>query len=751
MKRIIFTLLMVVSYMLTSHAANIFTISDVQGRPGEEVTVSVSLDNSDAVSAVDMTIPLDRQLTYVDGSCVLNSLRANGHQITAGANDSELRVVIYDLNTNVLKGNSGELFSFKLRLKKEPQTYTLTATSVLGNATGGNIPSSVEPGSVTIRSPKLTVITTKVDYGHIPIRSTYTQNVTIQNSGNERLEVSGVAFSANEFSTDETLFSIDAGDTKDITINYAPVKHGAISETVTFNSNAINGKQKATLVADPFSVNELHVGSAMGASDEEVTISLTMNNMEPIVGVQCEFVLPDQLVYVPNSFEPSPRAAGLNASSIAVDGRLQLILYSVSGAEISGNDGEIATFKLRLNGNTGWYGLEPQNVVLSNTAAENMTSDVSSGSVEIKSPSLHAESTLSMGDTPANETATAKYQINNYGEIALKIERVVFLAEGYSIAEQLPISIDPWQSTEITVQYKSTVKGHHSTQMNIYTNDPQNRMKQVEVSGNVYEPNSLELSGEFTEDGYDLSVSLKNYSEIVAMQMDIHWLNGMNIPSDGIKSSNRLDGLSSTVTKIGNGSYRIIIFSLNNTPIKGNDGEIFTLSYVNNGAETIDNSVISIDNLVFSTNKSENVSSESLFSYTIPARLAESIELNLYKIEAIVGEIVMLKATVYPDNTIEKGVVWSVSDDLLVSIEPIDNTSARVCILQEGVATVTAKTVDGSDLSATCTIDIYSDINSVCVDSEAVKYYDLNGFNVKNPTNGVYIKVIGSKVKKVAL
>jgi uncharacterized protein YjdB len=88
---------------------------------------------------------------------------------------------------------------------------------------------------------------------------------------------------------------------------------------------------------------------------------------------------------------------------------------------------------------------------------------------------------------------------------------------------------------------------------------------------------------------------------------------------------------------------------------------------------------------------------------------------------------------------------------LVVSIEPIDNTSVRVCILQEGVATVTAKTVDGSDLSATCTIDIYSDINSVCVDSEAVKYYDLNGFNVKNPTNGVYIKVIGCKVKKVAL
>ena len=699
MKRIIFTLLMVVSYMLTSHAANIFTISDVQGRPGEEVTVSVSLDNSDAVSAVDMTIPLDRQLTYVDGSCVLNSSRANGHLITAGANNTELRVVIYDLNTNALKGESGELFSFKLRLKKEPQTYTLTATTVLGNATGGNLHSSVEPGSVTILSPKFTVITTKVDYGHIPIRSTYTQNITIQNSGNERLEVSGVAFSAKEFSTDETLFSVEAGDTKDITINYAPVSRGAISETVTFISNAINGKQKATLVADPFSVNELHVGSASGISDEEVTISLTMNNMEPIVGMSCDFTLPEQLVYVDDSFTASSRAGNLLATSQVNGNKLTLVLYSLNSKVIEGNDGEIATFKVRLNGTSGWYELYPEKVVLSNTTAENMTSATSSGVVQIQSPTISCVDELNMGDNPITELSKAPYKIYNYGEATLTISKVTFLAEGYSIAEQLPISIEPWQEQEITIEYKPTAKGRHSTIMQIYSNDPQNRMKSVEVTGSIHEPNNITVEGDFTENGYDLRVSLENYTEVVALQMDIHWI--PQVVANEIKPTDRLNGLSTSITPIGNGVYRVILFSLDNTPISGHSGEIFTISYTHDNEVAIDNSVVTFDNMVFSSKNSENMSSQEAFSYTIPARKAQSITLDRTEVTLKANETTTLTATILPETTTIKDVVWSSSDESVVTVE-----NGVVTAQQVGTATITVSTTDGTNLSASCSVEV---------------------------------------------
>ena len=903
--------------MLTSHAANIFTISDVQGRPGEEVTVSVSLDNSDAVSAVDMTIPLDRQLTYVDGSCVLNSSRANGHLITGGANDTELRVVIYDLNTNALKGESGELFSFKLLLKKEPQTYTLTATTVLGNATGGNLHSSVESGSVTILSPKLTVITTKVDYGHIPIRSTYTQNITIQNSGNERLEVSGVAFSANEFSTDETLFSVEAGDTKDITINYAPVKRGTISETVTFNSNAINGKQKATLVADPFSVNELHIGSASGISDEEVTISLTMNNMEPIVGMSCDFTLPEQLVYVDGSFTASSRAGNLLATSQVNGNKLTLVLYSLNSKVIEGNDGEIATFKVRLNGTSGWYELYPEKVVLSNTTAENMTSATSSGVVQIQSPTISCDDELNMGDNPITELSKAPYKIYNYGEATLTISKVTFLAEGYSIAEQLPISIEPCQEQEITIEYKPTAKGRHSTIMQIYSNDPQNRMKSVEVTGSIHEPNNITVEGDFTENGYDLRVSLENYTEVVALQMDIHWI--PQAVANEIKPTDRLNGLSTSITPIGNGVYRVILFSLNNTPISGHSGEIFTISYTHDNEVAIDNSVVTFDNMVFSSKNSENMSSQEAFSYTIPARkaqsitldrtevtlkanetttlevtikpetttikdvvwsssdesvatvengvvtahqvgtatitvstsdgtnlsascevtveptpaesialdkteitlkatetttltatilpetttikdvewkssdesvatvengvvtahqvgtatitatttdgtnhsascevtveptLAEEIVLEPYEIVAIVGDTIELTATIYPKTVTEKAVLWTVSDETVAHIELLSNLCARVVVLREGVATIEVRTIDGTDLTATCTVNIYSHVNKVITDSEEVEYYDLGGLRVAHPSKGIYIVRQGQNVKKVVL
>lgn len=113
------------------------------------------------------------------------------------------------------------------------------------------------------------------------------------------------------------------------------------------------------------------------------------------------------------------------------------------------------------------------------------------------------------------------------------------------------------------------------------------------------------------------------------------------------------------------------------------------------------------------------------------------------------GETVVLTATIYPDDATEKGVVWCVSDATIATIEPLDNVSAKVTVLREGVAIITAETIDGSNLSATCTIDVYSDIEALLRDSEDVEYYDLNGFRVENPTRGIYIVKQGDFVRKV--
>ncbi|MBR5825030.1 MAG: hypothetical protein IKY67_12925 [Paludibacteraceae bacterium] len=77
-----------------------------------------------------------------------------------------------------------------------------------------------------------------------------------------------------------------------------------------------------------------------------------------------------------------------------------------------------------------------------------------------------------------------------------------------------------------------------------------------------------------------------------------------------------------------------------------------------------------------------------------------------------------------------------------------------VSILAEGVATITASTVDGSAISATCTIDIVSSIDAVINDlNNRVEYYTLGGLkiSVENIVPGIYIRKEDDKITKVII
>ena len=124
--------------LLTIHADNLINISSVQGIPHEEVTVSVSLQNSDAVAALQLTIPLDEQLTLVEGSETLGA-RATDHQVTVGVKDGVLNVMLYSLNMTALSGTSGEVLSFKLKLGREPKDINLTPSQTVLTQTGTDL------------------------------------------------------------------------------------------------------------------------------------------------------------------------------------------------------------------------------------------------------------------------------------------------------------------------------------------------------------------------------------------------------------------------------------------------------------------------------------------------------------------------------------------------------------------------------------------------------------------------------------
>ena len=79
---------------------------------------------------------------------------------------------------------------------------------------------------------------------------------------------------------------------------------------------------------------------------------------------------------------------------------------------------------------------------------------------------------------------------------------------------------------------------------------------------------------------------------------------------------------------------------------------------------------------------------------------AENISLSKSSISLRKGESYKLIATIYPENATSKEVVWKSSNENIVAIS---NTGV-VTALEEGVTTIVATTVDGSNLSAICDV-----------------------------------------------
>lgn len=610
---------MAVGVWLTAQAVNTVSLSSVHGHPGDEVEVAVNLSNTDEVTALEIQVPLGDMLRYVDGSAIFNAERSNGHTLTASAKDGKLSICVYSFSLAPIKGTDGEICRFKVKLGKEPGDYDLVPDVVLGDKDGNAVSCSVNKGVVTLLSPKIEITTPTLAYRRVPIRSSYIKTLTIRNAGNEPLEVSDIAFDGNDLSASPATCTIAAGATKDVVVTYAPMQRGDVTKNVTITSNAINPKVgKAVVTAQPYSVNELHVLRTEGISDGEATVVLKMNNMEPIAGAQCSFKMPKELVYVDGSASAGVMCANTDHTALgSFQGDvLTLMLYSATNAGIPEGNSELMTFRVRLDGKSGSYRLNPTDVVLSNVAMENMVSATSGNYVAIKSPAYSAPTTLEMGETPVTEKKTCSYSIYNSGSTDLVISKVAFLAEGYSVEEEFPITIEPKKSKSINVSYTPSKEGEYRTTMQVYTNDPVNRMFSVNVSVKVYEPNEIVASGTNTKNGYQFTFSLDNYTDIVAVQMNLHWLPGMSTSTAQLVPTDRLKNHSYLVTDLGNGTYQVLIYSMSNSPIVVNEGTLFTLDYTATEGTEYRDTELQVTDIVLSDAKGKNYASVGNVSIT---------------------------------------------------------------------------------------------------------------------------------------
>ena len=619
MKRFIYTLaVLLLCFGMGARADNVLTITGGNGAPDEEVTVSFALANSDAVTAMQLSIPLDEELTFVSGS-LTKSARLVNHDASASANNGVLTVMVYSTQMAMIAAGEGELFTLKLKMGSQPKNITLTPSTLTLTGSSGTVEATSQAGTVSIRCAKAQYSTMSVDYGAVPIRSSYQRTVTVTNIGNEPLEVTALTFSdATTFSSTTTLpFTVAAGASAPINVTYAPTVRGAITENVKVTCNSISKLNTIQLAAQPFAVNELHVDNVSGVSDTEVEVVLRMNNMDPIVGFQAQFTMPSALEYVAGSFgaSPDPSQGGESRWTDHTGGAtlqgntLTILAYSPTGQPFKGDDGVLGSFRVKL---VGRYGVTLTPTVAQLTAVlDGVSTDVLSakysGQVSIQSPQINANSSLAFGRVPVTGDVTQTYTIQNYGNAPLTISRIVFADEGYTISDELPIEIGSWANKTLTITRTDKTEGDFATTMNIYSNDPDLRMKSVSVTGNIYAPNFLTVTADdsYQNDDVLVHVSLSNYDAIRGFQFDITATEEYTINAADIRKTERGQGLNVSTNRVDETTLRVVAYLMDGEIAPG-EGELMTLRLTPTEEQTLGQHQVTVKNVRLGTAELEN-------------------------------------------------------------------------------------------------------------------------------------------------
>ena len=585
MKRIYFLLITWLT-TISLTAQNTVLLSSAEGNAGEEVTVSISLENTDAVSAVELSIPLDDLLSYVSGSAAVGS-RCQNHAVTAGVKDGNLNVMIYSLAMANISGNTGEVATFRLKLGNQPASVSLSPSNLaLTDASGNQVTGYANGNSVTILCPKAQYSTMTVDFGRVAVTRTESREVTITNVGNSDLMVTGFTLSDYvTFTTEAQLpMTIAPNGSETFTIKTTPTQRGTIQKTIRVDCNSVSKLNTIALNVDAFTVNELHVGNASGVADTEVTIPLLVNNEDAISGFQFEFDLPEQLQYVDASFILSGRKTDHVVMTSLNGQKLKAVAYSGSGAAFTGNDGEIASFKVKLSGREGLT-LTPSKAILTamiNGNAVDVLSDVYGGQIGINSPQIVVQNEIDFGRVSVTNVCQYGLTVGNEGTAALTINRVIFNNENLSVGESLPLTIAAGEQRTLTIVYSSVEQKNFEATMQIYSNDPNQRLKTLMVTGNRFAPNYLYFRTPDISptENLKLYVSSDTYDPVTGLQFDVEYPYDYYEPFDGnITLDEKAIGMTVTSRQIDENTIRYFCYFLSGGEIAAGAGALLTIEF----------------------------------------------------------------------------------------------------------------------------------------------------------------------------
>ncbi len=585
-RRAIAAISLVILFTHGLRAENTMQMGSASMGPNQSFSIQVDINNSNAFVAFQFDLPIPGGFTYVTGSALLNPVRANGHIIQASIIPGNmLRVLGFSFNNTPFIGASGSVVSFQMTSGTIPGAYPLTLINpVIGNANSVNILTGSTDGTVNVLAPDIDIPVTLIDFIRTPLGSATDMTLTIYNTGNQPLDVTGISFTSSCFSVvGSSIFSIPAGQDYNLMVRFTALVKGIYDKKITIITNDPDeGTQQVSLHARAYAVNELHTGNMFAWSGHQGTLTFSINNMEPFTGFQFDLVLPAPLTYVSNSASLTNRKTNHVVSANTISGnRLRVVAYSPTGQVFNGVDGDVLSLTFDVDGIGGYFELNLQDVIIGDTLAQNAISDSFNGTLLIAASDVFSNTQVDFGNVSVLETGHQTLRIYNYGTDTLKVDHITFTNPSYATGAALPFHVLVNQYKDIIIDFHQAIKGQSNGIMKIFSNDPDEYPYNVNLTAFAYIPNYItipNLSARYI-DTLIVPVKITNMEAVVGFQFDIEIPSWMSYVQNSATLTARAPGYILQADNITETIIRVIAFSLSQTPLTGDTGTVVNLKF----------------------------------------------------------------------------------------------------------------------------------------------------------------------------
>ena len=336
-----------------------------------------------------------------------------------------------------------------------------------------------------------------------------------------------------------------------------------------------------------FSQNSMIFVNTSGNANDTVTVSVEIENTDSFVGFQFDLPLLEQIDYVSGSTSLSGREADHTlVVSIINENILRVFAYSATQALFTGNEGGVCSFQLTLGTVPGNYDLSPEYVVIGNSEAENILTDVINGTVTLQASDIYLPTTvLDYDRVPLLETSDRSFSIENQGNTSLEVSRVYTSFSDFEVLGDTVFSVISGDSRTVTVRFYSNTKGTYNEQVLIESNDPDEPVQSVSLHVIAYAVNELNLNDMFGRSGYisEMTVDIANMEPFVGFSFDLELPDVLIYQAGSITLTERSADHVVNADILENGNVRVVAYSPTNTPFTGNEGDVAALEFLIDG------------------------------------------------------------------------------------------------------------------------------------------------------------------------